>query len=62
MSQDAAQVMMAKVGLEGLVVDGRKLLFEYRYKLCFCLDCHLLAIFFNIISLFYLEEILVMMQ
>ncbi|XP_048490566.1 SUPPRESSOR OF ABI3-5 isoform X4 [Beta vulgaris subsp. vulgaris] len=31
-SVDAAQVMMAKVGLEGLVVDGRKLLFEYSSK------------------------------
>ncbi|KNA09587.1 hypothetical protein SOVF_152290 isoform B [Spinacia oleracea] len=28
-SVDAAQAMMDKVGLEGLVVDGRKLLFEY---------------------------------
>lgn len=31
-SADAAQAMMDKVGLEGLVVDGRKLLFEYSSK------------------------------
>uniref|UniRef100_A0A803MIX0 Uncharacterized protein n=1 Tax=Chenopodium quinoa TaxID=63459 RepID=A0A803MIX0_CHEQI len=29
---DAAQAMMDKVGLEGLVLDGRKLLFEYSSK------------------------------
>ncbi|KAL2930822.1 SUPPRESSOR OF ABI3-5 [Bienertia sinuspersici] len=31
-SIDAAQAMMDKIGLEGLVVDGRKLLFEYSSK------------------------------
>ena len=28
--QDAAQAMMDKVGLDGFVVDGKNLLFEYR--------------------------------
>lgn len=29
--QDSAQAMMDKLGHEGLLVDGRKLFFEYRY-------------------------------
>jgi len=30
-NQGSARLMMDKVGDEGLVVDGRKLFFEYRY-------------------------------
>lgn len=31
MAQGAARAMMDKLGDDGLVVDGRKLFFEYRY-------------------------------
>lgn len=37
MKQGAARAMMDKIGDDGLVVDGRKLFFEYRYIHFVCL-------------------------